>query len=194
MKWVVLPLLAAVVLGWSGFVDRLDAMTVASAELARASEEAPRTTQQAAEEVESLPAIARLTTQQAEAFNILGDALEVSAQRVETLNDTLATQADGIEGVVDGTREIKGVLGCVGERLNDLLGAASDVPPQLDEIAGIIRRVEAIQRKSIRHLKSINRKLTALGAAAEATGVNPPPTPKIPDIRLPQAEATSVTC
>ena len=194
MRWTVLPLIAAVILGWSGFLDRLDATTVASAELARASEEAPRATGAAAEEVESLPDIAHLTTRQADAFDILGDALQLSGQRVIKLNDSLGGQAAGIGDIVTGTKQIERVLGCVGRRLEHLLGAARAVPHEVDEIARIIRKVESIQRKSIRHMKSINRKLTALGVAAEASRVKPPPRPDIPSIQLPEQDATSVTC
>lgn len=194
MKWIVLPLIATAVLGWSGWLDRLDATTVASAELARASEEAPATTRAAAEQVESLPAIARLTTQQADAFNILRDALQVSAQRVFRLNDSLTTQADQVGDIVDGIDEIRGVVGCIGQRLRGLLGASRQVPRSVERIAATLRTVDKTQRGSIRHLKSINRKLTALGVAAEATNVKPPPAPNVPDIELPQEEPTDVDC
>lgn len=194
MKWVVVPLIAVMTLGWSGFLDRLDATTVASAELARASEEAPQTTSAASEEVESLPAIAQLTTQQADAFDILGDALKGSAQRVIELNDSLATQASGIGDVVAGMKEIESVLGCVERRLKRLLDASKKVPAEVGKIAGILHDVDSIQRKSIRHLKSINRKLTALGAAARATDVPAPPKPEIPHIGLPGSDSSSVPC
>jgi hypothetical protein len=194
MKWIVLPLVAATFLGWSGFLDRLDVMTVASTELAQASEEAPRTTGQAAREVTTLPAVARLTTQQADAFNILSDALQISAQRVFRLNDSLATQSAGLEDIVQGISSIDDVLDCVGRRLDGLIGTSRKVPAGVSGVTSILSDVEKIQRNSIRHLKSINRKLTALGVAAEATDVPAPPRPHIPAIELPHEGAAGVDC
>ena len=194
MRWLVLPLIAATALGWSGFLNRLEATTVASTALAEASAEAPRDTEAAAENVAPLPAVARLTTRQAEAFKALGDALQLSAERVFTLNDTLDQQASGIGGIVTGIEDIEGALGCVGERLRALLSVSRRVPPEVGAIRSVLSRVEVTQRRSIRHLKSINRKLTALGVVARATDVKAPPAPDTPTIDLPGGDARPVAC
>lgn len=194
MRWLVLPLVAVTALGWSGFLNRLEATTEASTELAVASEEAPRDTEQAAENVAPLPAVARLTTRQAEAFTALGDALQLSGERVLKLNDTLDAQATRVGGIVTGIEDIEGALGCVGERLRALLGVSRRVPPQIGAIRSILSEVKATQRRSIRHLKSINRKLTALGAVARATDVKAPPAPAIPGVDLPGGNARPLPC
>ena len=194
MRWLVLPLVAATVLGWSGFLNRLEATTVASTALAEASEEAPRDTQAAAENVAPLPAVARLTTRQADAFKALGDALQLSAERVFSLNDTLDQQASDIGGIVTGIEDIEGALGCVGGRLRALLAVSRRVPPEVGAIRSILSRVEVTQRRSIRHLKSINRKLTALGIVARATDVKAPRAPDAPNIDLPGGNARPVAC
>jgi len=193
-RWIALPLVALSMLGGSGFMDRLEAFTRASAELAKASESAPRTTEEAAEGVTALPSVARLTTQQATAFKALSAALEVSAQRVSTLNESLDEQSTGIEEIVDGIEGIEGVLDCVGERLTGLTSVSERVPGAVTAVTRILGTVERTQRKSLRHLKSINRKLTALGVAAEATNVPTPPSPEIPSIDLPQQGGTDVDC
>jgi len=194
VRWIALPLAALSVLGWSGFLDRLEAMTRSSAALARASEEAPRTTEEAAEEVTTLPAVARLTTRQADAFTALSAALDVSAERVFSLNDSLDAQSSGIQEIVTGITDIEEVLDCVGDRLNDLIHVSRRVPESVSGIARVLGDVEQTQRKSIRHLKSINRKLTALGVAAEATDVRAPAAPEIPTIDLPEQGAADVAC
>ncbi|HWL65834.1 MAG TPA: hypothetical protein VNP73_07660 [Actinomycetota bacterium] len=194
MRWIALPLVAAAVLGWSGFLHDLDRMTQASVDLAAASEEAPRTTGEAAEEVSSLPQVARLTTQQADAFEGLGNALELSADRVIKLNESLDEQAGGIDAVVGGIRRVKALLGCVRERLVELTSASDRVPPALNDITGTLGLLEDHQRKSLRHLKSINRKLTALGVAARATDVKAPRPPDIPAIELPREGAAPIDC
>lgn len=194
MKWIALPILAAVALGWSGFLDRLEATTIASQRLAQTSEEAPDTTRTAAEEVGSLPDVADLTTIQADTFKTLGDALQVSAERVSRLNDALGQQEAAIDEIVQGIGSVEDALGCVGSRLRSLLASAERVPGRVGDITATLDEVERIQRKSIRHLKSINRKLTALGVAAEATDVKPPPRPDIPDVDLPQNADRPIDC
>ena len=194
MRWVALPLVAATVLGWSGFLHDLDRMTQASVALARASEEAPQSTEDAAEQVESLPIVARLTTQQADAFEGLGSALEVSAGRVIKLNESLDEQASGLDAVVTGIGRVRSILGCVRRRLVALTSASRRVPGALDAIVGTMGDLERSQRKSIRHLKSINRKLTGLGVVARATNVKAPPAPDTPTIELPGGDARPVDC
>jgi methyl-accepting chemotaxis protein len=135
-----------------------------------------------------------LTTQQADAFKALSAALEVSAERVSTLNEALDEQSVGIEEIVDGIEGIEGVLDCVGERLTGLTSVSERVPGAVAAVARILGDVERTQRKSIRHLKSINRKMAALGVAAEATNVEAPPSPDIPSIDLPQQGGTDVDC
>ena len=63
-RWVVAPMIAAVVLCGSGFLDALERTTEQSALLAEASEKAPRTTAAAAKEVEDIPQMADLTGRQ----------------------------------------------------------------------------------------------------------------------------------
>lgn len=194
MKWLAFPLVALSLLGWSGFMNRLEATTVASTALAEASETAPQDTREAAANVAPLPEVAKLTTRQADAFKALGDALQLSAQRVFRLNDTLDTQATQITGIVTGIGDIEAALGCVGGRLRGLLGVSRKVPPKVDAIRGILSSVEATQRRSIRHLKSINRKLTALGVVARASDVKTPPAPEVPTIDLPGGNARPIGC
>jgi hypothetical protein len=194
MKWILLPLLAATALGWSGFLDRLDATTIESARLARASEEAPESTAQAAEETAALPSIARLTGRQADAFRALADALGISAGRVFRLNDSLGTQAERIGGIAGGIGKIRRTLGCVSGRLRALLATSQRVPGAVTSIRTILADVERTQVRSIRHLRSINRKLTALGAVARATDVKAPPPPRIGPVGLSAGGSRPVPC
>ena len=194
MKWIALPLIAAAILGWSGFLDRLEATTIESARLAAASEEAPQSTGRAAEEVESLPSIARLTGQQAQAFQALADALRVSAGRVFRLNDSLDAQADQVGDIESGIRAIRHTLGCVSDRLRGLLAVSDRVPGRVEAIRTILEDVERTQRRSIRHLKSINRKLTALGVVARATRVKAPRAPQVGPIELPTGSTDPTGC
>lgn len=177
MRWLVAPLIAALLLGGSGFLAELQGTTEASVALAGSSNAAPRDTAQAAEEVAALPAIADLTTRQAEAFETLTDALDVSAQRVFVLTDELDRQATTIVDLVDALDALHDPLACVRRRLAALSDTAEDVPGRLRKLPPILDRLIAAQARSIRHLKSINRKLTALGAVARASGVKVPPAP-----------------
>ena len=180
MKWIVAPLIAALFLAGSGFMSSLERTTEASIRLADSSEEAPERTAEAAEDVGSLPQVANLTRQQADAFEILADALETSAGRVEDLNSTVAEQLDGLAALVGDIDALDPSVACVGRRLDALIAASSDGPRLIGQISGVLDTVNGSQKRSIRHLKSINRKLTALGLLADATGVESPPPPGEP--------------
>ena len=194
MRWVVAPLVAAMLLGISGFLNELENMTEASVAMAEAGREAPATTRQAAEEVEQLPVIAELTTRQADAFETLADALEVSAQRVFSLTDSLDRQATEVNDLIESTRGLSAPLSCVERRLQRLTRLAARVPPGLRNIPPIIDVLIAAQDKSIRHLKSINRKLTALGAVARASRVEVPPVPEAPPAETSPEEPSDRPC
>lgn len=194
MRWLIAPLIAVMLLGTSGFLHELEEMTEASVAMAEAGREAPAATRKAAENVEQLPVIAELTTRQAGAFATLADALEVSARRVFSLNETLDEQATAIDDLIAAIHGLSEPLGCVEERLRKLTRLARDVPPRLREIPPIIDRLIAAQEKSIRHLRSINRKLTAFGAVARASRVRVPPAPKAPDIDTAVEEPPARAC
>lgn len=180
MKWIVAPLIAALFFAGSGFMSSLERTTEASIRLADSSKEAPERTAEAAEDVGSLPQVANLTRQQADAFEILADALETSAGRVEDLNSTVAEQLDGLAALVGDIDALDPSVACVGRRLDALIAASSDGPRLIGQISGVLEVVNGSQKRSIRHLKSINRKLTALGLLADATGVESPPAPGEP--------------
>ena len=178
-KWLIPPLIGAVLFTGSGFLRALEATTDTSAEMAAASREAPRSTAASAEELDSLPAIADLTTHQAEAFDQLAGALEMSAQRVFALNDRLVEQADGIAQMRSGLSELHAPLSCVRARIARLAEQGRTVPAGIRRVETILERIIGSQDKAIRHLRSINRKLTALGIVATASGVEPPPQPDV---------------
>ena len=192
--WLVAPLLAAFVFMGSGLLGALEATTERSAALARSSEEAPRDTRLAADEVEIVPDIAAVTTQQADAFKALADALDLSAERVFALRETLDEQATGLEDAKAALNRIRTAATCVERRLEDLGSVTGTVPTQVNGVASIIRSLVASQDKSLRHLKSINRKLTALGVAAKAQGVERPPSPNVDTPDLPEATLEPLPC
>lgn len=194
IRWIVAPLLAAFAFVGSGLLGALETTTERSAALARSSKEAPRDTRAAASEVEIVPDIAVVTTQQADAFKALSDALDNSAERVFAMRETLDEQAAGLEDVKSGLRRIGAAATCVESRLAALDSAAGTVTSQIRGVAMIIRSLVASQDKSLRHLKSINRKLTALGVAARAQGVEPPPPPDLHIPDLPEAEIQPFLC
>lgn len=177
MRWFVAPLIAALFLTGSGFMNALERTTETSARLAETSEEAPERTASAAEGVEDLPRVADLTQQQADAFEILADALDTSAVRVDQLNDTVADQLEQLSRLVGNIDALDPYVSCVGRRLRGLIAASSGGPVVIDRITTILAGVNQSQGRSIRHLKSINRKLTILGVVATGTGVEPPPPP-----------------
>lgn len=194
IRWLVAPLLAAFALVSSGLLGALETTTERSAALARTSREAPKDTRVAADEVDVLPDIAAVTTQQADAFKALADALDLSAERVFALRETLGDQATGLEDAKGGLRRIRSAATCVEKRLAALASVTGTVPSQVSGVAAIIRSLVASQDKSLRHLKSINHKLTALGIAASAQGVEPPPSPKVDIPPLPGGEPQPFPC
>lgn len=177
MRWIAAPLIAVMFLGASGFLHSLEDATEASLEMARGSEEAPATTAEAARGVGPLPEVAALTAQQASALTALADALDGSAERITGLNGRLEDQAASLAMLEAHLRDIGPLIGCVGERLNALIAASDGVPSSIEALAATITDLMDAQRKSIRHMKSINRKLAALGVVATASGVEPPPPP-----------------
>jgi hypothetical protein len=177
-RWIAAPLIALVLFGGSAFLDALEKTTEESLALAESSEEAPRTTAEAAGEVETLPAVADLTKKQAAAFRALSEALQVSAQRVADFNERLGSQTQGLLGLADAMDRVDGSAACIRKRLDVLLAASRATPSALDDVGGPLAEITASQEKSIRHLKSVNRKLTALGVVATATDVEAPPPPE----------------
>lgn len=177
MRWIVAPLVAALLLFGSGFMRALEDTTRASIALARSSESAPRTTEAAVEEVETLPTVADLTDRQATAMAALADALEISSQRVRDLNRSVAGQSSSLAKLTETIDAFDKTIGCIETRLRMLLEVSGTAPPRLGAIAATVAELRGAQEKSIRHLRSINRKLSALGAAAVATDVEAPPPP-----------------
>lgn len=177
MRWVIAPLVAAVAFFGSGWLNALERTTEQSVALAENSRSAPAETERATDEVASLPTIAQLTQQQAEAFRSLVDALEVSAQRVQDLNGTLEDQGRSLGALRGSLGAFDDPMACVEGRLQALVAQSDKIPPALADIQRTIAALSAHQEKSIRHLESINRKLAALGAVASATDVDPPPPP-----------------
>jgi hypothetical protein len=177
MRWLVAPLIAAIVFLGSGWLDALERTTKNSAALAETSEEAPEETQAAADAVGSLPTIADLTDQQASGFRALVEALKLSAERVRDLNATLDEQGRSLETLGGGLDLFRSPLRCVETRLEQLVRASDSIPPALADIERTIGVLSRQQDRSIRHLKSINRKMAALGVVAAATDVRVPPPP-----------------
>lgn len=193
-RWLIAPLVAALLMSGSGFLSELEQTTESSVDLAAGSEEAPRETRDAARELGDLPAAADLTQQQADAFRALSDALDISAQRVFALNDALGRQTRGLEQLKSRLAALSDPLACIREQLMRVGGLAERVPPALDGVSGILGSLIASQEKSLRHLKSINRKLTALGVAARATDVKVPPAPEAPEVPRPDPTITPKGC
>jgi hypothetical protein len=82
----------------------------------------------------------------------------------------------------------------VERRLRKLTQLAAQVAPGLREIPPIVSQLIAAQKKSIRHLRSINRKLTAFGAVARASRVKVPPIPEAPDVSTEPGEPGARSC
>lgn len=194
MRWIAAPLIACLLLGVSGSLDAIERYGEETVALAELSREAPETTQEASREVEDLPAIADLTSQQADAFEALADALELSAERVERLNERLGSQVEGVGDLRSRLGEIGPLISCAQDRLRSLIAASSGVPSKIRDLAGTLERVSDSSRKSVRHLKSINRKLAALGVAAAAQGVEVPPPPSDPNLTDPPAGSEGRPC
>jgi hypothetical protein len=194
IRWIVAPLAGLLLFGGSAFLDALEQTTEESLALAEASEEAPVTTAEAAGEVETLPAVAQLTKEQAAAFRALAEALQVSADRIAGFNDTLAGQAEGLEALAAAMARVDGSVRCIRTRLDALLDASEATPPALAAVSDPLVGITSAQNKSIRHLKSINRKLTALGVVAVASGVEAPPPPEDAPAPEPGAAPEAVDC
>jgi hypothetical protein len=177
MNWLIAPLSAALILGVSGWLDAIERTTELSRTLAARSETAPEDTAAAAERVAVLPIAAELTDQQAVAFTALVDALEVSARRVLDLNATLGDQVRSVARLPEDLRAILASIDCIKGRIAGLRDVTNGVPPVLGRLDVHLHDLVRAQNKSIRHLKSINRKLAALGVAAAATRVEPPKPP-----------------
>ena len=173
-RWIAMPLVALFALTMSGFLSQLERTTEASAALARSSKSAPRTTGAAAAEVEDLPQLAELTTQQANAFGALADALDLSAARVEDFNGLLEGQEGDLADMAAAMSQLAEPLDCIDETLADLLASSSATPRIVRAITSTLGGITESQNKAIRHLKSLNRKLAALGALATATDVDAP--------------------
>jgi uncharacterized coiled-coil protein SlyX len=174
---VIAPLLAAFVLCGSGWLNALERTTEQSVALAENSRSAPAETERATQDVASLPTIAQLTDQQAEAFRSLVEALEISAERVEELNGTLEDQGESLASLRTALDAFGEPISCVEGRLEELVAQSGRIPPTLADIRRTIALLSSHQDKSIRHLRSINRKMAALGVVATATDVDPPPPP-----------------
>jgi chromosome segregation ATPase len=177
VRWLVAPLIAALFFLGSGWLNALERTTEQSAALAATSEEAPKETAAAAESVSSLPTIAELTEQQADGFRALVDALQLSAQRVRDLNATIEDQRASLETLHTGLGAFRSPIRCVEQRLRLLVATSDGIPRALGTIEATIGELSDQQKRSLRHLRSINRKMTALGVVATATDVRPPPRP-----------------
>jgi hypothetical protein len=177
MKWIVAPLVAALLVVTSGYLSALEDTTDATEDLVASSREAPKTTAEAAAGVGTLPQIAALTTQQSSALKALADALEASAERVADLNGSIDDQSANLGRLGDGLADVVPQVDCIRSRITRLQRASDDVAPSLDAITATLGRLIASQDRSIRHTRSINRKLAALGVVATIQGVEPPPPP-----------------
>ena len=194
MRWIVAPLVAAVALAGSLFLDALEITTRASVRLGQASERAPRVTEQARAEVSTLPAIADLTAQQADAFKGLADALEVSAARVERLGKAVNKQLSAVRGLKNVMGTVDDSLGCARRRLAALVEVTRAAPRALADINATMQVLLAAQDKSVRHLRSINRKLSALGVVAGVSDVRAPPPPGGVPAPTPSGRGGPVDC
>jgi hypothetical protein len=163
------PLAALVVFTGAGFVSTLSDTTRVSAALAASAEKAPKDTAAAADQTGALPTVAEMTGRQADAFDELVAALRRTGAQVKKLDSQLSLQAGGLRRMKRATDGLTAPLLCNNELLGDLVAASEDAPAQLTEAAGLIRAMVTLQDRSIRHLRSINRKLAALDLLATAT-------------------------
>lgn len=183
MRWIAAPLAAAVLFAGAGFVDALARTTDLSAALTQSTEEVPATTREAAAEAADVPTIARLTGQQAASFADLVEALQGTAERVAVLEESLGSQVQRTEDLTGGVAALLPRLGCTQVLLERLIGASRSVPTRLRDAGDSIAQLSAAQRKSLKHLRSINRKMKAFGVAADARGIEaarPPRSVSIP--------------
>jgi hypothetical protein len=180
IRWIAIPLVAAAVFVGSGFANALDRTTHDTVRLAESTREAPESTREAERSLGSLPAVARLTGQQAAAARALATALGVSAGRVDDLNGSLGAQARSLDRLRDEIMSLNGSIACIRGRTQKLLEASIDTPGAIRAIVAVLIELIGDQDIATRHLRSINRKLAALGVVATATDVHPPPTPTPP--------------
>ena len=193
-RWVAAPLVALTMLTMSAWLGELEDTTELSARLAKSSESAPGETKRAAEEVEALPQLAELTTQQAHAFHALAEALDVSAERVVAFNDVLRQQRADLGDLAQSMSELDDPLDCVESTLVELRDSARRTPSAIGSISATLGAITGAQNKAIRHLQSINRKLAALGVLAGASGVEAPPGPRGAPVPIPTFEPSPLEC
>ena len=199
MRWIAAPLIALLVFLGSGFVSSLARTTKLSAALAASAEEAPQSTGDAARQTSGLPIAARLTGRQADAFDELVTALKTTAEQVGQLDRTLTSQSQEMVDLHTATASLRAPLGCAAKRLRALAEASATTPERLEEATRIIGSLIELQDRSVKHLRSINRKLAALGALATATDTEPLPRPtssfQIPkDPRAPSSSSSIAPC
>lgn len=179
MRWICAPLAAILVFVGAGFVSALARTTYISADLAASTEEAPRDTAAAAESTADIPLLVELTGRQAESFSNLVVALRGTARRVETLAEDLEVQTSRTRRLRSSVSRLRPEIVCSADLLGALLSHSRTVPSSLTEATGLVRGISRAQKKALRHLRSINRKLTALGVVARVTGVKAPRAPEI---------------
>lgn len=177
IRWIAAPLAAAVLFVGSGYLRTLETSTEASVRLAGTTERAPASTQEAVTQLAPLPEVAALTGRQADLAEALAEALQASADRLGKVNGSLQEQTTSLSTLLETVEALDPRMACIRDRTEDLLTASRLPPRALEEIASVLQGVLPWQDKSVRHLRSINRKLAALGVAAVATGVEPPDPP-----------------
>ena len=187
MRWIAAPLIAAFLFTGAGFVSSLARTTDVSAELTASTEQVPQTTRRAAANAAEVPVIARLTGRQAAAFADLVEALRATAERVEGLEKELSRQVDGTARLRIGVAGMLPILDCSQGLLKRLVRASREVPGLLREVEVSVGDLNGSQKKSLRHLRSINRKLSALGVIADARGIDPARPPR--SIEIPRSAA-----
>ena len=169
MRWLAAPLAGLVIFMGTGFVSALSDTTRRSATLAASAEDAPKDTASAEEETAQLPTVAEMTGRQADAFDELVTALQQTGEQVKTLNSQLRGQSSGLAELKGATESLVAPLRCSSRRLSTLIETSDDAPPQLAEAVALMRALTSLQERSLKHLRSINRKLAAFEALAVAT-------------------------
>jgi hypothetical protein len=177
VRWIAAPLAAFVILMGAGFISALSETTTRSAGLTASAEDAPKDTASGAEETATLPTVADMTGRQADAFDELVDALQQTGEQVKTLNARLRGQSIGLARMKTTTSSLLEPLRCSSRRLTALIETSDDAPPQLTEAVTLLQDLISLQDRSLKHLRSINRKLSALEALAVATSAEPLPRP-----------------
>ena len=185
MRWIAIPLSALVLFAGAGFASQLSRTTHVSAALAASAREAPITTKEAAQQTAGVPEIARLTGKQAAAFDGLVGAIRETSRRVEHLNEVLGAQSRGIPRLRDAVLRLHPHLACAERRLKVLIATSASAPSRLTDARAIVAALIGLQDRSAKHLRSINRKLAALGVVADASSVQPLDPPGDLDIGSP---------